>query len=63
LGGFGFYDLGRDKSHYNITLMILIRKKVTSRNRTPHSFWQEQELSNNAEVKQTGSWTISRKNI
>jgi hypothetical protein len=33
LGGFGFYDLEQDKSHYNITLMILIRKKVLSRNR------------------------------
>jgi len=33
LGGFGFYDLEQDKSHYNIILMILIRKKVLSRNR------------------------------
>jgi hypothetical protein len=63
LGGFGFYDLEQDKSHYNIILMILIRKKVLSRNRKSPFLLTGQELSNNAEVKQTGSGTISRKNV
>jgi len=35
LGGFDFYDLERGKSHCNIILMILMRKKVILRNRKP----------------------------
>jgi hypothetical protein len=35
LGGFGFSVLERDKPHYNIILMVPIRKEVISRNRKP----------------------------
>ena len=35
LEGFGFSVLERDKPHYNIILMVLIRKEVISRNRKP----------------------------
>jgi len=31
----GFHALERDKTHYNIILMILIREEVKSRNRKP----------------------------